>query len=557
MLINLRDVTKKIGSRTLFEGLTLTIQSGEKVGLIGRNGAGKSTLQRIISGEDHGYSGEIDRRRGLVLVATAQEHAQVADQPVIEYLLDGLPEYADLKHQIDTPPGAEMDEITSYTSAVQRFSDLGYYDIEERVITRLAAYQIYEEQARGPIGQLSGGQKRFVELVKVTMSGADLALIDEPTNHMDYAAKSDFIDWLRASGMAVLVITHDRDVLASADRVVELRSGTLVDFPGNYEDYLRQNGLATAREIETYEQGQKRLVRIEKQIKEAGRRKAGWSGTADKTNPFMLLERRLTKEKDALLEQLKKPAFWIDRETLEKQNDKVVAKYEKYKAKNIRLQTGGAHQSRLLIKATKLSLGYDHPLFAGVNLSLAVGQRLEVRGRNGVGKTTLIKEILAQAAGEPAPARLYAGEIEIDKKTSIGLYEQEISPDYLELPLGRAVLKLHERAGQPINEAKVRSLLSQYLFDPQAHTLPLERLSGGEKARFQLIKMLIHRPNLLILDEPTNHLDLPSIEELEEALMKYEGAILYVSHDSYFSRNMGGDVVQVEPVASEEPAAVV
>lgn len=312
MLINLQNISKTIGAKTLYEGLNLTIQPGEKVGLVGRNGIGKTTLLGIMAGSDHSFSGDVDQRRGLIVASTAQEHHGVMDQPVLEYVLENLPEYAKLKHIIDTSPdtmGDDMDKISAYTDALTRFSELGYFDIEDRARQELEDFQVPAEGINGPLRALSGGQKRFVELVKVTLADADLFLIDEPTNHMDYVAKNSFIKWLEGVEQSTVVITHDRDVLAVVDRIVEMKGHGLVNFPGNYEAYLRQNGAATAKEIDTYENGQKRLAKIEKQIREARAKKTGWSGTADKTNPFMLLERRLTKERDELLASLKNRAF--------------------------------------------------------------------------------------------------------------------------------------------------------------------------------------------------------------------------------------------------------
>jgi ATPase subunit of ABC transporter with duplicated ATPase domains len=187
-----------------------------------------------------------------------------------------------------------------------------------------------------------------------------------------------------------------------------------------------------------------------------------------------------------------------------------------------------------------------------VSFDLAVGERLQIKGRNGLGKSTLVKAILAVAAGQRIPSAVYSGDIGVGAKTVIGVYEQEIAESYLKLPLGPAIRRVYDEAGIPINDQKVRQILADYLFDPQNDgRLDIERLSGGQKARFQLIKMLCANPNLLVLDEPTNHLDLPSIEELERALTKYRGAILYISHDSYFAAAVGGDLLELEPVTAK------
>jgi ATPase subunit of ABC transporter with duplicated ATPase domains len=551
VLINLQHIGKTIGAKTLYDGLDLMVQPGEKVGLIGRNGIGKTTLLGIMAGTDTNFTGTLDRRRGLVIASTAQEHHGLLDTPVLEYVLASLPEYAKLKHVIDTLPetmGDDLGKISTYTDALTRFGELGYYDIEERARQELEAFQVAPELVDGPLNKLSGGQKRFVELVKVTLSDADLALIDEPTNHMDYVAKAEFVRWLENCRESVIVITHDRDVLRVVDRIGEVKGHGIINFPGNYKAYLSQNGASTAKEIDTYENGQKRLVKLEKQIRDARARKAGWSGTADKTNPFMLLERRLTKERDELAASLKKPDFWIDQETIGQMRDKVVAKYEKYKSRNIRLHTAGAHRSRDLIQVEDLSLGYIEPLFAGVSFELAVGERLRLHGRNGAGKSTLVRALLASAADAKSPSTTFAGTITVDPKTVIGKYEQEIDERYLRMPLGAAISRVYHDKGVQINDQRVKQILAEYLFDPvQDGRLEIGKLSGGQKARFQLISMLCAKPNLLILDEPTNHLDLPSIEELEHALDRYQGAVLYISHDSYFSESLGGDVIEIAP----------
>ena len=550
MLLNLQQLGKTMGTKVLYTDLNLLISAKEKIGVIGRNGVGKSTLFGIMAGIDQDITGTLEKRRGLIVVSTAQEHHVEPGVTTLEYILEQLPEYTALKHTLDTYPetmGEDMIKIATFTDALTRFDELGYYQIEEKVLRELEAFQIGEDLARGPFTNLSGGQKRLAELAKVTVADADLALIDEPTNHMDYVAKNAFIEWLKASEMAIVVITHDRDVLAHVDRIVEISRRGAQSFRGNYDAYLKQNGVATSQAIETYEQGQKRLIKIDKQIREAKAKKAGWSGTADKTNPFMLLERRLTKERDELKERMAKPDFWIDQETIGTMQDKVVDRYEKYKAKNIRLGHQATHRNRELIKATNLSLGYTSPLFESVSFELAVGERLELKGRNGVGKSTIIKHILATAAGKKPASQVYEGEIELDSKIVIGIYEQEIDEKYLKLPLGTAITRVHEENNIPFNQQKLMQILSDYLFEPQLDgKLEIEKLSGGQKARFQLIKMLSTNPNLLILDEPTNHLDLPSIEELEKMLSNYHGAVLYVSHDSYFTKNVGGEVIEIK-----------
>jgi ATP-binding cassette subfamily F protein 3 len=552
MLINLIHIAKTIGAKKLYEGLDLTIQAGEKVGMVGRNGIGKTTLLGIMDGSDTQFTGDVEKRRGLVTASTSQEHHGVMDQPVLEYVLENLPEYARLKHIMDTYPdtmGDDMKLIGEYTDALTRFGELGYYDIEQRARQELEDFQLPVDRMTGPMRNLSGGQKRFVELVKVTLSDADLALIDEPTNHMDYVAKETFIEWLEDTRQAVVVITHDRDVLAVVDRIVEIKDHGVSSYEGNYETYLKQNGRTTMNAVEQYEFDQRTLANIHKQVVEA-RRKKQMAGGASAVR-FRIMEERLQRQHDALKARIQKPSFWIDAEQLNTMQGKAVEKYDRYKAKNIRIHTRDAGEgTRILVQADKLSLGYDGPLFDNINFSLRQGERLELKGRNGVGKSTLVKAVLATAAGTKLGSRVYSGAIELDTKLRVGVYEQEINPKYLTLPLAQAITEAYRDHDVPVNDQKVKQVLSDYLFDPILDgKLEIGRLSGGQKARFQLIVMLCHSPNLLILDEPTNHLDLPSIEELEKALGRYTGAVLYISHDSYFTRNVGGETVEVAPKA--------
>jgi ATP-binding cassette subfamily F protein 3 len=553
VLINLQNIHKKLGTKLLYDGLEITIQPGEKLGLIGRNGVGKTTLLGIMDGSDRDFTGDVEKRRGLIIASTVQEHHEVLDVTVLDYVLENLPEYKVLKSLIDSSPdtmGDDIEKITIYTDALTRFGELGYYDIEDRARQELEDFQLPNDRIEGPMGRLSGGQKRFVELVKVTLSDADLALIDEPTNHMDYIAKEAFIEWLEASKQAVLVITHDRDVLASVDRIIEIKDRATISFTGDYEQYLKQNGRSTMTAVEQYEFDQRTLVNLHKQVMAARAKKTAAAGKS--AVRFVILENRLQRQYNELRGRITKPSFWIDQDQLGQMQNKLVEKYDRYKAKNIRINTreGDDKSTRELVKIEQLSLGYDQPLFENLNLTLKAGERLELKGRNGVGKSTLVKSILATAYGTTLPTKAFAGTIILDPKINIGIYEQEIDAKYLTMPLGEAVAAAYQDANVPVNDQKVKQVLSDYLFDPNGDgNLPINHLSGGQKARFQLIKMLCASPNLLILDEPTNHLDLPSIEELEKALDRYAGAILYISHDSYFTRGIGGEVVEVGPSA--------
>jgi ATP-binding cassette, subfamily F, member 3 len=539
--------SKSLGNKQLFNELRLEIAKNEKVAVIGRNGIGKTTLFNMLSGNDEEYDGAVERRRGLRMVATAQEHHSLGDQTTLDYIYDNLPDYRRMQDIITAYPGHMGDDIakiTRYTETLQRFSDLGYYQLEDSLRRALGGYQLSADMISGPFKNLSGGQKRFVDLVRVQFADADLALVDEPTNHMDYVAKGIFIDWLKAAPHACLIITHDRDVLAGVERIIEIKDRRAYSFKGNYDDYLRQNTADTTNKLMSYEIAQQAIVNLKKQIEYARAKKPSWGGTADKKNPFVVMENRLTKQLEQVIRENPKPSFWIDQESAAALNPKMTERYDKHKEKNIRLHNVSSDERRVqLLKLDKVVLGYGQPLFKPVSLDLGHGQRLRVAGRNGAGKTTLVKAIVA-ASRQQLPPTLIAGDIDCDRRLVLSVYEQEVDGSILELTLYDALERIFYDSGQPVSRQQIMRFMGDYLFDPVADSgIPVKNLSGGQKARLQLIRMLMPRPNLLILDEPTNHLDLPSIEELENALKDYHGAVLYISHDSYFARNVGGQLV--------------
>lgn len=552
MIADIRITEKSFGSTMLMTGVKFSVDDGEKVGLIGRNGAGKTTLFGILTGADKDFTGSVIFRRGSVVVVTAQEHHDVGDITVLEYILSGLPEYARLRHILHTYPetmGNDMAKIEEYTQALDRFGQKGFYQIEELVTEELRNFQM-DGMAERPLASLSGGQKRLVEVVKIMHAQADLALIDEPTNHMDYLAKKQFIDWMKTSKQAMLVITHDRDVLKEVDRIVELKDGATVSFEGNYDAYLKHNAFATGNAMNEYETVARRIANLKDKVLQFRRMKER-ARDPDTIKQFKRRENQAAIEL-AELEKIEKPTFWIDREHVAQLDYKVADRYQKFKARNIhlRMKDGAMRSRRKLVEARDVALGYgDVLLFEGVNIDLREGEAVELRGRNGTGKTTLIRALLASPAqGSNVAPVLYGGTLTLDPHVRVGVYEQEITSTYLNMPLHDAIEQMYIDRKLAIGETKIRQLMGDYLFTDADGMTPLVRLSGGQKARFQIISMLANDPQLLILDEPTNHLDLPSIEELEMALERYSGAILYVSHDDYFRRKIGGTVVQISAV---------
>jgi ATPase subunit of ABC transporter with duplicated ATPase domains len=549
MLLHIDIAGKTLGAKQLFHNVQFSVETGEKLAIVGRNGVGKTTLFRLLTGQDNDFDGQIIYRRGARVVSTAQEHLAVGEQSVLDYILSNLPDYARLKHIIDTYPntmGDDIKKIQTYTNALEQFSSLDYYTIDDHILMTLGQYQINEVMARGPLKNLSGGQKRFVELTRIEHSDADIALIDEPTNHMDYIAKQAFIDWFSQTKLAVVVISHDRDVLQCVQRIIELKDGRAQSFKGNYEAYLKQNALTTATKMHDYEVSQRRMVNLKADIVQFRRLKEK-ARDPDTIKQFKRREQQAQAEL-ATLESVEKPSFWIDRESAEGMKKQVSDNYQKYKAKNIRIHhTQAAEGRRQLLHVDDLQLSYsDKPLFKPVNFRLHHGDKLQLVGRNGVGKTTLVKAIMTASRGEK-PQTLRAGHITTDSKLRLSVYEQEVGAQLMDLTLADAIEHIYRQQGlNPTNET-IMKVMGNYLFDPYVDArLRVTDLSGGQKARLQIIKMLASGPNLLILDEPTNHLDLPSIEELENALKTYHGALLYISHDSYFATNMGGEKMTLE-----------
>jgi len=551
MLVTVDIEQKIMGNTPLFNGLRLSIEDGEKIAIIGRNGVGKTTLFRMLTGEDTDFSGSITFRSGVRLVATRQEHHEVSNQSVVEYIVHNLPEYAKLHHIIETYPetmGEHLGKITRYSEALERFAALDYYTVEDRVRRSLEDYQLGQAADR-PMSSLSGGQKRFVELVRVEHSHADLALIDEPTNHMDYVAKAAFLKWFAACKHAVVVITHDRDLLQQVQRIIEIKDQRGVTFPGNYDAYLQQNAQRTAADLNEYDTVQRRIVNIKKQIQDARAKKARWGGTADKKNPFVVIETKLLKELKEL-ESQERPSFWIDQESVEQLRPNIEESYQKHKAKTIHIRRlTQADRQRELLALENVQVGYaaTAPLFAPVTLRLQTGDRLQIVGRNGVGKSTLVRAILGSLDSQRAETLLH-GTITLDSHVRINTYEQEMSPQYLDMTLGNAIEHIYASFELPVSAERIMRTLSEYLFDPYGDREHLvANLSGGQKARLQLIKLFANEPNMVILDEPTNHLDLPSIEELEAALAQYQGTLIYISHDSYLAQHLGGERLHLNP----------
>jgi len=371
-------------------------------------------------------------------------------------------------------------------------------------------------------------------------SQADILLIDEPTNHMDYRGKARFLAWMRSIPQAVIVVTHDRDVLKNVSKIIELKDQKIHVCKGNYSDYLKQNAMQTLSSVKLY------TDQLNRQ-KEAKKRVEWGLQMRDKSKEWKIRYDHWLRDYEKIKSATVKPAFWIDQNSIESLDKKVVDSYDKFKEKNIKISvTGDFKRGGELVSVRKLAVGYSDYLFSDVNFSLKESGRVFIKGRNGAGKSTLVKTLIALSENQQPTASLFDGEIKFGNGLRIGEYQQEIDDKYLSLPLTEAIRIIHQEKQIAIDEKKVYGLLAQYLFDTKLDARQkIANLSGGQKARFQLIKMFIGEPNLLILDEPTNHLDLPSIEELENMLDIFPGAILYISHDTYFMNRLGGIAIEL------------
>ena len=533
---------KTIGSKPLLADAKLWVSDNEKVGFLGRNGTGKTTLFHIITGKDTDFNGEVTLSKYESLMATSQEHHDM-EGTTIEFVSRKLPDFARLETILQTYPehmGDDLKKIHTYTDALEKFSERGYYEVENSLEKLFDAYQLPKSLLSQTFASLSGGQKRLVDLIAIQLAAPQIILLDEPTNHMDYLAKEAFIEWLKTVKSSVLVISHDRDVLKHVDRILELKDQKIFSYPGNYDKYLEQNAISTTNAINEFGTNEKRITNLKEQIAFAKAR-AATGGPR-----WVTLYERYERELNAILENHEKPSFWIDRESAKMLKPKNTEEYQKFKAKNIRVhQAGSSKTTNTLLSVDKLSLGYDNtPLFQNISFQLSGGERLHIVGRNGAGKTTLVKAIMHTWHGNRPETLIGAGVIDLDRSTTISMYDQEIDPKLLDMTLRDAIEAIYDAKALRFSEEQIKQDMANYLFNPASDKDILVRnLSGGQKARLQLIRLLVGSPNLLILDEPTNHLDLPSIEELENALNVYGGAIIYVTQDSYFAQHIGGETL--------------
>ncbi len=494
-----QDITKAYGQKTILDHVSLSIHAGERVGLVGSNGSGKSTLARILAGLEVPDGGTVAVRREASVAYLAQEPVLDANLTARAIVTEGLgawflakTNHDALSARISSGESHSDKLLAEQADAAAQIERFGGWDLMHRVEEILGHLGI--ERPDTPTGQLSGGDKRRVALAKILVSPPTLLILDEPSNHLDV----ETIAWLEKylveefSG-ALLVVTHDRYLLDRiVDRTLELHRGAVHSYDGGYETYLEAKAERMALEART-EQNRQNFLRGELE----------WLRRQPKA--------RTTKQKARI-------------QRAESAKDARPQRAER----TARLVTEASITGKTLAELRNLTVEIaNRTLVRDMNLTILAGERIGIVGRNGTGKTSLIRTIL----GELPPAR---GSVILGKNTKVGYFDQHrsgLDEDASVYDNVAATGNKIELGGQPI---EVRSFLERFAFDPHAQRQPVRSLSGGERARVALARMLADKHGLLILDEPTNDLDLPTLSALEEMLTDYEGSALVVTHDRWF-----------------------
>ena len=522
-----QHLRKSFGPQVVLEDASFTLVRGEKVGLIGANGAGKSTLSKLLAGAEVPDGGSVSVRRGLTIRYLPQE-------PVLDLAA--------------SPRAVVAEALSAWTAATKR-----YVEVSEQLAARGNDDALVQEQAalddtiqhlggweRGhealgfldklgvrdverPCGERSGGEKRRIALAQLLVANPDVAIVDEPTNHLD----ADTVEWLEEYftqdyAGAIVLVTHDRYFLdAVVDRIIELERGRLSTYPGGYGDYLEKKAELMAHE-----------GRVEQNRQNILRREREWLSRGPKA--------RSTKQKARILRA----------HALEAQGSATAGRPGEVSL----VGAAGARQGKTTLELHGLQLAGGPgapPLHAPFDLIVTAGERIGIVGPNGAGKTTLLRAVLA-AAGEPvAPAAIVAGSIVVGKNTKVAYLDQMRATldddksifDDVRGEGGTTVIRLGASARE---EMDLRSYLELFLFDGQKQRQKVGSLSGGERARVALAKVLREGANLLVFDEPTNDLDLPTLAALEGMLQDYSGSVLVVTHDRAFHDRVATSVLAFE-----------
>ncbi len=520
IVMNLDKIGVSLAGRLIFEGINWELQAGQRVGFVGPNGVGKSTLLQVMAQELTADSGNIFRKSGLTWARLEQEPHLPEGRTVLQEALTAVPVLAQLE--------AEMEQLE------QKMGDPDVY-ADEKALTRVMnaheKLMVRYEQRGGPRYQsdvketlsrlgfgedswpllteyMSGGQKKLIMLAKLLVLKPELLLLDEPDNHLDIPAKRNLEALISRYPGCVVIISHDRYLLDEvATHIAEMESGRLTLYPGNYSAYVNERELRRLRQQQLYVAQQKEIARIEAAIK----RFELWAS-------LVVNERHIkqARSRQKMLDKMDK---------IEKVSE----------ARRVSLDLAGWRGSNKVIELEGVWKGFENGriIFAGLDLTLWHGERVGLVGPNGAGKSMLLKQLLD-------PEGIDDGRIKIGPSIKVGYYAQEHETLDYEQNLIDAI-----RMTAPVNRETAVAFLNRFLFSYDQMQQPISKLSGGERSRMQLAKLVLARPNLLILDEPTNNLDIAAIEVLEATLDEFVGTVLVISHDRYFLDKVVDRVVEL------------
>jgi len=523
----LNDSSRSQGGRVIFAGLSWTIQDGEKIGLVGPNGVGKSTLLRLLAGVEAPDTGALSLRRAARVAYLAQEYAGDPQRAVLAELLAAREDLAALDRQIHAAeaglaePAVMADlellarVLADYEHLLARFEALGGRALQTRAEELLGTLGLDEQLWQQPMATLSGGQRKLVGLARCLLAAPDLLLLDEPDNHLDMAGKARLETLIRAFDCAIVLISHDRYLLdETVGVIVELepagreRGAQFTRWEGNYSAYVAQKELTLVRQQQDYLAQQKEIARLEAAIA----RFRQWA--------HIVVDERHIKQarnKQRQIDRMEK----VERPVLERRRMALAFR------PSLR---GGAKAIEL--RDVDKYFG-EQIVLLGAHDTILHGERVGVVGPNGAGKSVLLHLILGQLAPD-------GGEIWVGPSIRLGYYAQHHETlDLQQTPIAAL------RALRPMYEGEAVAVLGQFLIPHSSATQPIAHLSGGEKSRVQLARLMLSGANCLLLDEPTNNLDIASAEVLEAALERFAGTVVLVSHDRYFLDRVADRVLEV------------
>jgi ATP-binding cassette, subfamily F, member 3 len=503
-MLTISGLGKSFGGRTIFADAALQVNRGDRIGLVGPNGAGKTTLFSLILKLETPDAGTISLQRGTTLGYLPQENAPVADETVLELATAVSPEITELQRQLNQHD-ADADHSGEYHHAKARFDEMGGFQVQAKAKRILVGLGFPEKDFDRPCRELSGGWVMRTHLARLLVQEPDLLLLDEPTNHLDLESLLWFQEYLKSYPGAILVISHDREFLNQlVGSVVEIRQRTFIRYRGNYDEYLVQRAASEEQLLAAFKNQQREIAHL---MEFVDRFRAKNTKASQAQSKLKQIER---------MDKIEAP---------QADDKKINFKFPQPPRSGLRVVT-----------LSEIHHAYgENVVYAGMNFEAERGQRIVLVGPNGAGKSTLLK-ILAGVL----PVQSGARELGYNVKSGyFSQYRMEV------LDPERAVLEEGLDTPQRVTEQFVRTVLGSFLFRGDDVFKKVKVLSGGEKSRLALVKLLLDPPNLLLMDEPTTHLDIPSIDALLGALEQFEGTLIFISHDVYFIRAIANRVVHV------------